>query len=153
MKLVALTAAFVMACLCAGNAQAAPTRSEFIRKGDAICVQVKRELAPIVARAQEAKLLPRSQQWGAAATLWADQIRIHKRFVVRFRAIGTPTGDTVAQQFVAGLAKGVTLAIRVQRAFAERNEALLSKALPAYLSFTLAVNTRVARYGFRVCGR
>jgi hypothetical protein len=147
MKLVALTAAFVMACLCAGNAQAAPTRSEFIRKGDAICVQVKRELAPIVARA------PRSQQWGAAATLWADQIRIHKRFVVRFRAIGTPTGDTVAQQFVAGLAKGITLAIRVQRAFAERNEALLSKALPAYLSFTLAVNTRVARYGFRVCGR
>jgi hypothetical protein len=153
MKFVALTAALVMACLCAGVAQAAPTRSEFIRKGDAVCAQTQRELVPLVARAQEAKLLPRSQQWGAAATLWADQIRIQKRFVVRFRAIGTPTGDTVAQKLVGGLANGVTLATRVQRGFAERNEALLSKALPAYLSFTLALNTRVARYGFRTCGR
>jgi hypothetical protein len=150
---VALSAALVLACVCAGVAQAAPTRGEFIRKGDAVCAQVQRELAPLVTRAQKAKLLPRSEQWAAATTLWADQIRIQKRFTVRFRAIGTPAGDTAAQKIVGGLAYGVTLATRVQRAFAERNEVLLSKALPAYLRFTLAANSRVAAYGFRTCGR
>lgn len=33
MKIVALSAVLVLACVCAGVAQAAPTRSEFIRKG------------------------------------------------------------------------------------------------------------------------
>ena len=93
MKLVALSAVLVSACLWAGVAEAAPTRSEFIRKGDVACAQTKRELAPVVSRAEEAKLLPRSQQWGAAASLWADQIRIQKRFVVR-------TDRTIAWQYV-----------------------------------------------------
>jgi hypothetical protein len=153
MKFVTLPAALVMACVCAGAAQAAPTRTEFIRKGDAACAQTKRELVPLVARAQQAKVLPQSEQWAAAAALWADQIRIQKRFVVRFKAIGTPAGDTVAQKLVASLASGVTLAIRVQRGFAERNQVLLSTALPAYLRFTLALNKRVAAYGFHTCGR
>jgi hypothetical protein len=153
MKFVALSAALVMACVCAEAAQAAPSRSEFIRKGDEACAQTKRELVPLVARAQQAKVLPQSEQWAAAAALWADQIRIQKRFVVRFKAIGTPAGDTVAQKLVASLASGVTLAIRVQRGFAERNQVLLSTALPAYLRFTLALNKRVAAYGFRTCGR
>ena len=153
MKMVALSAALVMACVCAEVAQAAPTRSEFIRKGDAVCAQTQRELAPLVVRAQKAKRLPRSEQWGAAATLWADQIRIQRRFVVRLRAIGTPAGDPAAQKLVGNLAYGVTLAIRVQRGFAERNEVSLSKALPAYLRFTLATNIRVAAYGFHTCGR
>jgi hypothetical protein len=153
MKLVALSIALVVAGLSAGAAQAAPTRSEFIRKGDAACAQTKRELVPLGARAQAAALLPPSQQWTASATLWADHIRIQKRFLVRFRAIGTPTGDTVAQKLVVSLASGVTFATRIQRAYAERNEALLAKELRAYLSYTLALNARAGRYGFRTCGK
>ena len=118
-----------------------------------MCAQTQRELAPIIARAQQAKLLPQSQQLAAVAALWADQIRIQKRFVGRFKALGTPAGDTVAQKLVAGLAYGVTLATRVQRGFAERNEVLLSTALPAYLRYTLGLNRRVVAYGFRTCGR
>ena len=153
MRLLALCAALVLAGLCAGIAQAAPTRNEFIRKGDAVCEQTQRELAPLVARALQAKLLPQSQRLAAVAALWADQIRIQKRFVARFKAIGTPAGDTVAQKLVAGLTYGITLATRVQRGFAERNEVLLSTALPAYIRYTLGLNKRVAAYGFRTCGR
>ena len=115
-----------------GAAQAAPTRTEFIRQGDAVCVQTQRELVPIRARAEAAKLLPQSLQWGAAAAIWADQIRIQKRFVARMKAIGTPAGDVVAQKLVASLARGVTLAVAVQRGFAERDTAALSRVLPTY---------------------
>ncbi len=153
MRLIALLAALVVAAVCAGSAQAAPTRGEFIRKGDAVCAQTKKELAPILARAQAAKLLPPSEQLGAVTAIWADQVRIQKRFVARFRTIGTPAGDTVAQKLVASLAHGVTLAIRVQRGFAERDATSLSLDLPAYLKFTQSLNKRVAAYGFRVCGR
>lgn len=152
MRLGALFAVLAVATVFAGTAQAAPTRTEFIRKGDAVCVQTQRELAPIRARAQAAKLLPQSEQWGAAAAIWADQIRIQKRFVGRMKAIGTPTGDVVAQKLVASLARGVTLAAAVQRGFAERDGAALSTALPAYITFTLALNKRVVAYGFQRCG-
>ena len=152
MRLAVLVAVLAVASVCVGAAQAAPTRAEFIRQGDAVCAQTQRELAPIRARAQAAKLLPQSQQWGAVAALWADQIRIQRRFVARMKAIGTPAGDVVAQKLVAALARGVTLAVAVQRGFAERDSAALSSALPAYLSFTLALNRRVVAYGFRRCG-
>ena len=152
MKRVALSATLVLACVFAGIAQAAPTRSEFIRNGEAACAQAERELAPITARAQRIARLPRSERWAAAATLWADHIRIQKRFNGRFKALGTPAGDTVAQKLVADLPTGVTLAIRIQRGFAERNEALLSTAGPAYLRFTNAINARVVAYGFPTCG-
>jgi hypothetical protein len=135
------------------SANAAPTRSEFIRKGDLVCRQTQRELVPIRTRAQAAKTLPQSQLWAATAEIWADQIRIQRRFVSRFRAIGTPAGDPVAERLVGSLAGGVTLAVRVQRGFAERDSALLSNALPAYIKYTLSLNKRVATYGFRVCGR
>jgi hypothetical protein len=158
MKRVALSATLVLACVFAGIAQAAPTRSEFIRNGDALCAQAKRELVPVAARLQRLSLPPQmaqftGAQWAAAATLWADRNRVLKRFSGRFKAFGTPAGDTVAQKIVAGLASAVTLANRVQRGLAERNEALLTTALPAYLRLTLATNTRVVAYGFRTCGR
>ncbi len=152
MRLVALFAVLAVAATSVGAAQAAPTRTEFIRKGDAVCVQTQRELAPIRARAQAAKLLPQSEQWAAAAAIWAAQIRIQERFVGRMKAIGTPAGDVVAQRLVASLARGVTLAVAVQRGFANRDSAALSTALPAYITFTLALNKRVVAYGFQRCG-
>ena len=152
MRVAPLLATFAVAAVCVGAAQAAPTRSEFIRKGDAVCAQTKRELLPLRARAEAAKRLAPSEQLRAVTGIWADQIRIQERFVARFRAIGTPASDTTAQKLVAGLANGVTLAKRIHRGFADRNMALLSTALPAYLKFTQALNRRVAAYGFRICG-
>jgi hypothetical protein len=150
LRLVAV--ALVLACSWAESATAATSRGEFIRRGDALCAQVKRELAPVRARAEAAKGLPVSQQWAAAADIWADQIRIQKRFTRRFHAIGVPANDRAARQVVAGLDRGVVLAVRVRKAFATRNAATLPAALQAYVTFTLTLNRRVAAYGFRVCG-
>lgn len=141
------------AAVCTEVAVAAPTRAEFIRKGDAVCVQTKRELVPIRRRAEAAKLLPQAQQWAATAGIWADQIVIQKRFLSRFRAIGMPDGDLVARALVAKIGRGVTLAQRVQQGFATRNTVSLQTALPAYLRFTVDLNKRVVAYGFRTCGR
>jgi hypothetical protein len=140
--------------MCAtATAAAAPARAEFIRKGDVVCTQTKQELMPIRKRAQEAKLLPLSQQWAAVADIYADQIVIQRRFVTKFKAIGTPPGDALATRLVGGLAKGVTLAVRVQQGFATHNALALQTALPAYLRFTADLNKRVVAYGFHSCGR
>jgi len=52
-----------------GAAHAAPTKAQFIRQGDALCLQVQRDLAPLRRRAEAAKSLPESQQWAAAQRL------------------------------------------------------------------------------------
>jgi hypothetical protein len=148
-----LVATVLLAAVCAVAAVAAPTKADFIRKGDAVCAQTKRELAPIKRRAEAAKLLPQSEQWAAAADIYADQVVIQKRFVRRFKAIGTPAGDAVAKGLVGRLEKGVTLAVRVQQGFANHDVGTLQTALPAYLRFTVDLNRRVVAYGFRVCGR
>ena len=146
-------ATILVMCVGIEAAYAAPTKAEFIRKGDAVCRQTQRELVPIRERAQAAKALPQSQQWAATADIWADQIQIQRRFVTRFRAIGLPTGNREAARLVSSLARGVTLATQVQRGFAERDTTALSVALPAYLKYTLSLNRRVVAFGFRVCGR
>ena len=149
----AVTATFVLALAAAGGAYAAPTKREFVRKGDALCAEVVRELVPIRRRAEAAKSLPEAQKWAAAADIWSDQIAIQKRFTLRFRAIGVPAGDVTARRLVGGLDRGLVLARRVRDGFARRDRAALATALPAYLQFTLALNRRVQAYGFRVCGR
>ena len=131
---------------------AAPTKAQFIRKGDALCREVQRELAPLVRRAQAAKSLPESQKWVAVERLWADQIRIQARFTTRLRAVGVPTGDSKARSIVAGLDRGLVLARRVRDAFARRSTTSLAVALPEYIRFTMSLNRRVAAYGFKVCG-
>ena len=134
-------------------ASAAPTKSQFIRQGDALCQQAKRQLVPLQQKAQAAKALPRAQMWTAVTRLWSAQLVIQQRFVTRFRAIGTPPNDASARSLVADLVRGVSLAKRVRDAFAARNTTALSSALPGYISHTLQLNRRVVRYGFRVCGR
>jgi hypothetical protein len=131
---------------------ASPTKAQFIRKGDALCVAVQRELAPLVRRAQAAKSLPESRQWAAAQRLWADQIQIQARFNARLRAVGVPTGDSKARSIVSGLDRGLVLARRVRDAFARRSTTSLAAALPEYVRFTVSLNRRVAAYGFKVCG-
>jgi hypothetical protein len=137
--------------LAVGAASAAPTKAQFIRKGDALCRDVRRELAPLRQRAQAAKSMPESQQWAAVERLWADQIRIQARFTARLRAVGVPTGDTQARSIVFGLDRGLVLARRVRDRFAKRS-ATVGVALTAYVRFTLSLNRRVAAYGFNVCG-
>ena len=132
---------------------AAPTKAQFIQKGDALCRQVQRELVPLTRQAQAAKSLPLSQQWGAAERLWADQIRIQARFTARLRALGVPSGDSKARSIVLGLDRGLVLAHRVRDAFARRSTTSLAAALPEYIRFTMSINRRVAAYGFKVCGR
>jgi hypothetical protein len=151
---LALTITLILCLVCSAiaTASSATTRAEFIRKGDALCAEVKRQLVPVVRRAKAAKTLPESQKWAAAADIWADQIRIQRRFVRRFHAIGLPANDAQARVLANGLDRGLTLAIRVQRAFAVRNEAAIPKALQDYVSFTLTLNARVRAYGFRICG-
>jgi hypothetical protein len=134
-------------------ASAAPTKSQFIRQGDALCLQAKRQLVPLQQKAQAAKSLPRAQMWSAVTRLWSAQLVIQQRFVTRFRAIGTPAHDASAQSLVADLVRGVALAKRVRDAFAARNTVALNTALPGYISHTLQLNRRVVRYGFRICGR
>jgi len=131
---------------------AAPTKAQFIQRGDALCREVQRELAPLVRRAQAAKSLPESQQWPVAKRLWADQIRIQARFTARLRAVGLPTGDLKARSIVSGLGRGLVLARRVRDAFARRSTTSLAVALPEYIRFTMSLNRRVAAYGFKVCG-
>jgi hypothetical protein len=141
------------ALLASADVALAVSRGEFIRRGDVLCAAVKRELAPLRARAEAAQTLPTDQKWAAAADIWADQIRIQKRFVARFRAIGVPPSDLRARELVRGLDRGVVLAVRVQRVFAARNTAALPGAWTTYVSFTTNLNRRVRAYGFRVCGR
>jgi hypothetical protein len=134
-------------------AQAAPTKPQFIRQGDALCLQVRRDLAPLRRRAEAAKSLPEGQQWVAAQQLWADQNRIQARFNTRLRALGVPTGDSKARSIVLGLDRGLVLARRVRDAFARRSYTSLAVTLPEYIRFTMLLNRRVAAYGFKVCGR
>jgi hypothetical protein len=149
---IAILLLTVLAASSANVAQASTSRSELIRRGDALCVSVKRELAPLRARAEAAKTLPLDQKWTATADLWTDQVRIQKRFVKRFHAIGLPANDAAARALSRGLDRGVVLAQRVQRAFAERDTLVLPDVLPTYVSFTLNLNERTRAYGFRVCG-
>jgi hypothetical protein len=146
-------AASLGAAAFAGLAVASPTRVEFIRKGDALCAQTKSQLLPIRDRAQAAKSLPPSRQWAAVADIYADQIVIQRQFALKFNAIGTPAGDAVAAGLVSKFAKGILLAVRVQRGFATHDAAALQTALPAYLRFTLDLNKHVVAYGFHTCGK
>lgn len=153
MRVIAI--AVVVACGSAwvGGASAGTSRGEFIRQGDALCARAAAEYEPVRKQAQAAALLPKAQQWAAAAEVWAKQIAIQRRFGKRFRAIGIPVADRPAARIVAGLDRGVALAVRVQRSFVARDERALASALPAYVDFTLALNKRVVAYGFRWCGR
>jgi hypothetical protein len=137
----------------ASDASAASTKAEFIKRGDALCTSMARELAPLRRRAEAAKSLPQEKQWAAATAIWSDQIRIQVRFNRQLRAIGPPPNDATARSLLAQLDRGVILARRIRDAFADRRITSLASALPAYLHFTLKLNRRVSAYGFRVCGR
>ena len=152
MRRATLALILLLACASVATAASTPTRAEFIRKGDVLCAQVKRHLVPLTRRAEAAKSLPDSQKWAAATDIWGDQIRIQRRFVRRFHEIGVPANDARARVIVRGLDRGVVLAVRVQKAFARRDEAAIPKALNYYVSFTLTLNARVRAYGFRLCG-
>jgi hypothetical protein len=128
--------------LFAAAATAAPTRGQFIRQGDALCSAVQRELAPVRLQAEAAKSLPEAQKWAAVTRLWTTQINIQARFNARFRALGVPAGDSRARSLVTDLGHGLVRARRVRDAFASRDTAALSQALPAYLRFTLTLNQR-----------
>ena len=137
----------------ASTATAASSKAEFIQRGDALCADVARQLAPLRRRAEAAYALPESKRMAAAASIWGDQIRIQVAFNRRLRAVGAPPGDAAARSLLAKLDRGVVLARRIQNAFADGRIASLSEALPAYLDFTLKLNRQVRTYGFRVCGR
>jgi hypothetical protein len=137
----------------ASSAVAATTKAEFIKRGDALCVGVARQLAPLRQRAEAAYALPESRRMAATAAIWGDQIRIQVAFNQRLRGIGAPPGDAAARGLLAQLDRGVVLARRIRDAFATGRIASLSTAIPAYLEFTLKLNRQVRTYGFRVCGR
>ena len=137
----------------ASTASAASSKAEFIQRGDALCADVAKQLAPLRRRAEAAYALPESKRMAAAASIWGDQIRIQVAFNRRLRAVGAPPGDAAARNLLAQLDRGVILARRIRDAFADGRIASLSSALPAYLDFTLKLNRQVRTYGFRVCGR
>ena len=148
-----LVAVVVVALLAPASASAAPSKAEFVRKGDALCLALVRQLQPLRSRAEAAKSLPEAQKWAATASIWTDQVRLHAQFVTKFHAIGVPAGDTTARSLIRGLDQGLVLAKRVRDGFVNRNVSLLQAALPQYISFTATLNRRVANYGFKVCGR
>jgi hypothetical protein len=134
-------------------ADAAPTRGQFIRQGDALCREVQRELLPLRRQAEAARSLPEAKQWPAVTRIWTAQVKIQEGFNTRFRALGIPAGDSKARSLVSGLDRGLALARRVRNAFANRDTTTLASVLPAYVRFTLSLNRRVVAYGFVVCGR
>ncbi len=136
----------------ASTASAASTKAEFIKRGDALCAGMAKELAPLRRRAEAAYALPESRRMAAAAAIWGDQIRIQVTFNQRLRAVGAPPDDAAARRLLGQLDRGVVLARRIQSAFADGRIASLASALPAYLDFTLKLNRQVRAYGFRVCG-
>ena len=152
-RLPLISAVTVLALVAVSAATAAPTRSEFISQGDALCAQVARELAPIRRQAEAAKSLSEDKKWVAVTRIWTAQVKIQTRFNARFRSLGVPAGDATARSLVTGLGRGLALARRVRDAFAVRDTYTLANALPAYVRFTMALNRRVVAYGFRVCGR
>ena len=152
---VRLTGAVVVLALAVGSsgALAAPTKNQFIWRGDALCERVYLiELQPIRDRAMAAKSLRGTKRWVAAEALWRDQLRVQTSFIARFRAIGVPRGDATARSLVEGLDRGVVLARQVLEAFASRRIPRVAPALKAYLNFTFALNERVQAYGFAICG-
>lgn len=136
----------------ASAASAASTKAEFIKRGDALCAGMQKDLAPLRRRAEAAYALPESRRMAAAAAIWRDQIRLQVGFNQRLRAVGAPPGDATARRLLGQLDHGVVLARRIQTAFADGRVASLASALPAYLEFTLKLNRQVKAYGFRVCG-
>lgn len=153
-RLAALAAAVSLAIAgTASTAGAATTKAEFIKRGDALCADVAKELAPLRRRAEAAYSLPESRRMAAAAAIWGDQIRIQVAFNRRLRAVGAPPNDAAGARLLAQLDRGVVLARRIQSAFADRRIDSLATALPTYLDFTLKLNRQVRAYGFRVCGR
>ena len=136
----------------ASTASAASTKAEFIKRGDALCAGMAKQLAPLRRRAEAAYALPENRRMAAAAAIWSDQIRIQVTFNQRLRAVGAPPDDAAARRLLGQLDRGVVLARRIQSAFADRRIASLASALPAYLDFTLKLNRQVRAYGFRVCG-
>lgn len=154
MRTTLLTSLVVVTFLAGATvAHANPSKAEFIRKGDALCAQTKQALVPVQKRAEAAKSLPTDAKWQATADIWADQIAIHRRFIAKFQAIGTPVGDAAARNLVSKMRRGLTLAVNVRRGFLDRDTIRLPTYLSDYLTFTLSLNRRVAAYGFRVCGR
>lgn len=147
-----LCASVALIAAAAASASAAPTRAEFIHKGDALCRRVQAQLAPLRRKADAARSLPAAKQWSAVTQIWNAQIGIQSRFNAQFHALGVPSGDAAARRLVAGLDKGLSLARRIRDAFASRDTTTLRDALPAYLRFTLNLNHRVAAYGFTACG-
>jgi hypothetical protein len=153
-RLSSLTVAVAVALLVSVEASAAtPTKAEFIRRGDALCAQAKRQLVPLRREAEAAKALPREQMWSAATRLWTKQLGIQNGFVSRFRSLGVPPNDARARSIVAGMGRGLTLTRRVRDAFASRSTSRLATNLQAFLQYTVALNRRVVAYGFAVCGR
>lgn len=141
-----------VALITAAASSAAPTRAEFIRKGDALCRRVQIQLEPLRRKANAAKALPAPQRWSAVAQIWKLEVAIQSRFNARFRALGVPAGDMAARRLVVGLDQGLTLAREIRDAFAIRDLRTLQDRLPTYLRFMLNLNRRVAAYGFADCG-
>jgi hypothetical protein len=143
----------VVVLLTAVAATAAPTKAQFIHRGDALCREVQRQLVPLRRQAEAAQSLPDGKKWAAVTRIWTTQINIEARFNARFRALGIPAHDLAARSIVSGLGRGLVLGRRVRNAFAARDTTAVARALPAYVRFTLSLNRRVAAYGFSACGR
>ena len=147
---LAATISLVLAAT-ASSATAAANKA-VIKRGDALCAGMAKQLEPLRRRAEAAYALPESKRMAAAAAIWGDQIRIQVAFNRRLRAVGAPPGDAAAVRLLAQLDRGVVLARRIRSAFADGRIDALASALPAYLEFTLKLNRQVRAYGFRVCG-
>jgi hypothetical protein len=150
---IAAASSTVVALLAPLTADAAPTRAQFIRQGDALCRQVQRQLVPLRRQAEAAKSLPEAKQWAAVTRIWTAQVKIQASFNARFQALGVPGRDSDARSIVSGLDGALVLARRVRDAFAAHDTGALAGSLPAYVRFTLNLNRRVAAYGFTACGR
>jgi hypothetical protein len=136
----------------ASTAVAASTKAEFIKRGDALCVGMAKELAPLRRRADAAYALAESRRMAAAATIWGDHPDPGQ-----FQP-AAPRDRRATRR--CGRSRSARAARPRRRAcpphpgrLRERRIASLSSALPAYIGFTLTLNRKVKAYGFRVCGQ
>ena len=137
----------------AGGAEPLP-KQEFVRRGDAICADLRKKAEKLSAEARELGNLslsePRNQK--AAALIWRKQTALVEELDRRFRALGpAPEGqEQLVADFRGDTARAVALARQITSAL-DRGEDP-SPLVQDYATLIDESNATAGLIGFTVCG-
>jgi hypothetical protein len=134
----------------------APSKPEFIAKGDAICADLQSEQAELQRRAQqleaESDELSTGEFLRRAASFWDDQIQVMEGFRGDLARLGAPPGDEErVEQFLTSIDDGIAIAREMQTRLEDGQEVLAAQ-VEEYGQTVRRGNTLAQAYGFEVCG-